>query len=98
MNIANAKQQIKNAVTIYLQKDALGRYEVPLVHQRPIFLQGSAGPWQNCDHETDQRGAWDRAGFLFYDASYKTECDWTADDCGAGIWRTALFRERIYDE
>ena len=43
MNIANAKQQIKNAVTIYLQKDALGRYEVPLVHQRPIFLQGAPG-------------------------------------------------------
>lgn len=43
MNIAEAKQQIKNAVTIYLQKDALGRYEVPLVHQRPIFLQGAPG-------------------------------------------------------
>ena len=43
MNIANAKEQIKNAVTIYLQKDALGRYLVPLVHQRPIFLQGPPG-------------------------------------------------------
>lgn len=43
MNIASAKEQIKNAVTIYLQKDALGRYLVPLVHQRPIFLQGAPG-------------------------------------------------------
>ena len=37
MDIASAKQQIKNTVQIYLQKDALGRYRLPLVHQRPIF-------------------------------------------------------------
>lgn len=43
MNIANAKEQIKNAVRIYLQKDALGRYKMPLVHQRPVFLQGAPG-------------------------------------------------------
>ena len=34
MDIASAKQQIKNTVQIYLQKDALGRYRLPLVHQR----------------------------------------------------------------
>ena len=28
---------------IYLQKDALGRYRLPLVHQRPIFLLGAPG-------------------------------------------------------
>ena len=33
MDIASAKQQIKNTVQIYLQKDALGRYRLPLVHQ-----------------------------------------------------------------
>lgn len=43
MNIASAKEQIKNTVNIYLQKDALGRYQVPLVHQRPVFLQGAPG-------------------------------------------------------
>ena len=41
MDIASAKQQIKNTVQIYLQKDALGRYRLPLVHQRPIFLLGA---------------------------------------------------------
>lgn len=40
MDIASAKQQIKNTVQIYLQKDALGHYRLPLVHQRPIFLLG----------------------------------------------------------
>ena len=43
MDIASAKQQIKNTVQIYLQKDALGRYRLPLVHQRPIFLLGAPG-------------------------------------------------------
>ena len=32
MDIASAKQQIKNTVQIYLQKDALGHYRLPLVH------------------------------------------------------------------
>ena len=26
-----------------IQKDALGRYRLPLVHQRPIFLLGAPG-------------------------------------------------------
>lgn len=43
MNIANAKKQIENAVKIYLQKDDMNHYRIPLVHQRPIFLQGAPG-------------------------------------------------------
>ena len=43
MDIASAKQQIENTVQIYLQKDALGRYRMPLVHQRPVFLLGAPG-------------------------------------------------------
>ena len=43
MDIASAKQQIKNTVQIYLQKDVLGHYRLPLVHQRPIFLLGAPG-------------------------------------------------------
>ena len=37
------RDRIKNTVQIYLQKDALGRYRLPLVHQRPIFLLGAPG-------------------------------------------------------
>ena len=43
MDIATAKQQIKNTVQIYLQKDALGSYRLPVVHQRPSFLLGAPG-------------------------------------------------------
>ena len=43
MNIATAKQQIKNAVTVYLQKDENGQYKIPVVRQRPVFLVGPPG-------------------------------------------------------
>lgn len=43
MNIKEAKQQIKNAITAYLSRDELGNYEIPLGQQRPVFLLGAPG-------------------------------------------------------
>lgn len=43
MNIAEAKQQIKQTITIYLEKDSHGRYRIPTQRQRPIFLVGAPG-------------------------------------------------------
>ena len=43
MNIQQAKQQVKNAMTAYFSKDAFGEYEIPLERQRPIFLMGPPG-------------------------------------------------------
>lgn len=43
MNIDQAKDYIKNSVTIYLKKDAYGDYRIPVVRQRPIFLLGAPG-------------------------------------------------------
>lgn len=43
MNISEAKQQIKNAVTAYLTRDEFGNYRIPLEKQRPIFLMGPPG-------------------------------------------------------
>ncbi|MHC1720912.1 MAG: ATP-binding protein [Clostridiaceae bacterium] len=43
MNIKEAKEQIKNSVTAYLQKDEFGEYIIPIVRQRPIFLIGAPG-------------------------------------------------------
>ena len=43
MNIATAKEQIKNAVRIYLQKNEDGSYQIPVVHQRPVFVMGPPG-------------------------------------------------------
>ena len=43
MNIKQAKQQIKNAMTAYFAKDDLGNYEIPVERQRPVMLIGPPG-------------------------------------------------------
>ena len=43
MNIKNAKEQIKNAMTAYFTKDELGNYVIPIEKQRPVFLVGPPG-------------------------------------------------------
>ncbi len=43
MNIKRAKEEIKNTIEAYLLKDEYGAYEIPAVHQRPVFLMGPPG-------------------------------------------------------
>ena len=43
MNIKEAKEQIKNAMTAYFTKDQFGGYVIPIEKQRPIFLMGPPG-------------------------------------------------------
>ena len=43
MNIASAKQQIKDTVEAYLKKDEAGVYLISPAHQRPLFLLGAPG-------------------------------------------------------
>lgn len=43
MNISDAKKYIKDTVKMYLKKDEVGDYEVPVSKQRPIFLLGAPG-------------------------------------------------------
>ena len=44
MDISRAKEQIKNAVSVYLARDELtGEFEIPVARQRPIFLVGPPG-------------------------------------------------------
>lgn len=43
MNIKRAKQEIKNSIGAYLQKDEFGGYRIPPVRQRPILLMGAPG-------------------------------------------------------
>lgn len=43
MNIKEAKEQIKNAMTAYFTKDELGNYMIPIEKQRPVFLMGAPG-------------------------------------------------------
>lgn len=43
MNIKQAKEQIKNAMTAYFTKDRFGNYVIPIEKQRPVFLMGPPG-------------------------------------------------------
>lgn len=43
MNIIEAKNEIKSAVRIYLEKDENGDYIIPEERQRPVFLIGAPG-------------------------------------------------------
>ena len=43
MNIKEAKEQIKNAMTAYFTKDETGGYAIPVEKQRPVFLIGPPG-------------------------------------------------------
>ena len=43
MNIKDAKEQIKNAMTAYFSKDEFGGYMIPIERQRPVFLMGAPG-------------------------------------------------------
>lgn len=43
MNIKQAKEQIKNAITAYFTKDEFGNYIIPVEAQRPVFLMGPPG-------------------------------------------------------
>ena len=42
MNIKEAKEQVKLAMTAYFSKDEFG-YEIPIEEQRPVFLMGPPG-------------------------------------------------------
>lgn len=43
MNIADAKQHVRNTVKAYLAKDELGMPKLPSASQRPLFLIGAPG-------------------------------------------------------
>ena len=43
MNIAQAKEQIKNAMTAYFTKNEFGDYKIPVEKQRPVLLIGPPG-------------------------------------------------------
>ena len=43
MNIKEAKEQIKNAMTAYFTKNQFGAYVISIEKQRPVFLMGPPG-------------------------------------------------------
>ena len=43
MDIKRAKQEIKDSVEAYLNKNEYGEYRIPALRQRPILLMGPPG-------------------------------------------------------
>ena len=43
MNIKQAKEEIKNTIKVYLEKDEYNQYKIPSIRQRPILLIGPPG-------------------------------------------------------
>jgi len=43
MNIKRAKQEIKDTIEAYLEKDESGEYRIPEIRQRPVLLMGPPG-------------------------------------------------------
>ena len=43
MNIKEAKEEIKNAISAYFTKNEFGAYKIPIERQRPVFLMGPPG-------------------------------------------------------
>ena len=43
MNIKEAKDEIKNTLTVYFTKNEFGNYVIPIEKQRPVFLMGPPG-------------------------------------------------------
>ncbi len=43
MNIKQAKEQIKYAISAYLTKNEIGEYRIPVQSQRPVFVMGAPG-------------------------------------------------------
>ena len=43
MNIKRTKEEIKDTIQAYLEKDEFGTYAIPVIRQRPILLLGPPG-------------------------------------------------------
>lgn len=43
MNIKKAKEQVKDTIRAYLEKDTFGNYAINIMRQRPVFLLGAPG-------------------------------------------------------
>ena len=76
MNIREAKNQIKQSIDIYLAKDNLGNYKIPIEKQRPIFLLGAPGIGKTAIMEqiADELGI----RILLNDTPHKTVSTWSS--------------------
>ena len=70
MNIKQAKQQIRNTLRAYLERDALGRYRIPPLRQRPVLLMGPPGIGKT--QIMEQIAAEENVGLVAYTITHHT--------------------------
>ena len=70
MNIAEAKEEIKKTVAIYIEKDELGDHCIPFMKQRPVFMTGAPGIGKTAIVE--QAAAELGIGFVSYSMTHHT--------------------------
>ena len=70
MNIKQAKQQIRNTLRAYLERDGLGRYRIPPLRQRPVLLMGPPGIGKT--QIMEQIAAEENVGLVAYTITHHT--------------------------
>ncbi len=70
MNIKQAKEQIRNTLRAYLDRDALGSYRIPAVRQRPVLLIGPPGIGKT--QIMEQIAAEENVGLVSYTITHHT--------------------------
>ena len=70
MNIKQAKQQIRNTLRAYLERDELGRYRIPPLRQRPVLLMGPPGIGKT--QIMEQIAAEENVGLVAYTITHHT--------------------------
>ena len=70
MNIKQAKEQIRNTLRAYLDRDALGAYRIPAVRQRPVLLIGPPGIGKT--QIMEQIAAEENVGLVSYTITHHT--------------------------
>ncbi len=70
MNIKQAKEQIRNTLRAYLDRDALGNTRIPAVRQRPVLLIGPPGIGKT--QIMEQIAAEENVGLVSYTITHHT--------------------------
>ena len=91
MNIKRAKEQIKNAMTVYYTKDELGNYVIPLEKQRPVFLIGPPGIGKTAIME--QIAVELKVGLVSYSMTHHTR----QSAIGLPFISSKVFKNKSYD-
>ena len=70
MNVKRAKQEIKDTIAAYLQRDEYGMYTIPSIRQRPVLLIGPPGVGKTQIMEQISREC--RIGLVAYTITHHT--------------------------